>query len=202
MSTRQPARQPAGRPTGGQFAQETRPGAAISLGAAKSLGASEHEVHEHVTAQAQRSGWVLAGEQITRLQADGHISSQAAMSTTSAHMTILGEDVVAPAVDDIEDTLAEWMKADDRPHGEHGRLDAARLTRACDEAGIPRDVIGYLETVQDRERVPTQFLSNLTASELAELHEQFVGPAGEQIAAELNHRSSRTWQEAAAATAA
>lgn len=195
-------RHPAGSPVGGRYAPSTLAEADPSV---TLTDAAESSNIQRVAAQ---SGWNLLSEVATDLNYQGEVHSDSLQLIDVDRATDLGEDYLAPAIDEAEDFLeGQWRRdggdqEEDDPDSDEDyrpgpRLDVEGLRARCQAADLPPYVVGFIESVADRENVPTSYLNTLGAHDLGNL-EEVISDRVSDMAARLRELDEHATHNAAA----
>jgi len=167
------------RGKGGRFVSKAKPGAGVSL------GAGEEDVARHVAREAMLAGDRLAGEQAIALHEAGQVPSGALMAADRELFCRIGDEVIYPALDDLEDVVRDIHDdGDPEPGGDEWPLlprDGDRLRQACRQAGVPDVVASYVEALDDREVVSSRFLASFGPAELSRVDDEVVAPAAHRV---------------------
>lgn len=163
----------------GKFTAKAKRGAGVSL------GAPEDEAIAHVEQEAMRAGDQLAGEQVVALHEEGMVPSGALMAADAGFFCQVGDEVIYPALDDLEDVVRDIHDdGDPEPGGDEWPLlprDGDRLRQACRQAGVPDVVASYVEALDDRDVVSSRFLASFGPAELSRVDDEVVAPAAHRV---------------------
>jgi len=155
-----------GLPTAGRFAKEQKEPADDRV----ELADTDTGSIRHVAAQ---SGWSLLADVAADLNYQGEVHSDSLQLIDVATATDLGEEYLAPAVDEAEAFLErEWVRSGggDTDWREQA-LDVEGLRVRCQVADLPPYLVGFVEEVSGRHTIPAGYLNTLGPRDLGNLAE-------------------------------